>query len=243
MSDVKLLKRFTSATEIREAMKLALSSTKILVQKGMEGYDEKTYNAKDGFPNLLMNYLWPGTRDYNMVLIFFAILNYAASRSSSVSEGKDAFKNELKSNVSKGSNNNILRCLVNPSQSNNKMKYTVDTQKLVTELGKQDSIFKKAIDEIYSKWNYNSKKKDQPLSAEEKAKKINNLITKITERMKKITNWIINGPDVARAYVFVCEKWGANIDEDILNLIEKEVDKNGGETPRSQPGGGDDDHT
>ncbi|MDO4199756.1 MAG: hypothetical protein Q4D57_03295 [Clostridia bacterium] len=221
MSKVEPLKRFKSAAEIRKAMKLAFSSTKALVEAGMNGYDKDKYNTKGGFPNLLATYNWMATRDYNLVLIFLAICSYAASKS-------DEVKTYLNSYVKRTDKNAFLD-MIKPQVSGKKKKYVVNTTKVGTDLKAEDGVLKKVLDAIYDGFTYNPKAKKGVEEKPEDIKKRNEkmigwLLEEIPKRMKKITNWIINGPDVLRAYMFVCEKWGVRIDPETAEALEEQID-------------------
>lgn len=99
MATIKPIATFANAQEIKKSMKLAFGSTKDLVAAGFEGYkgkDDDHITNKKGFPYRLMDYSWGSTRDYNLVLIFLAMYNYALSKTKSESTSDEAMsKNHI----------------------------------------------------------------------------------------------------------------------------------------------------
>ncbi|MDO4200167.1 MAG: hypothetical protein Q4D57_05400 [Clostridia bacterium] len=203
-------------------MKLSVSSTKVLVEKGIAGYLRDMDNTKEGFPNKLAVYNWMATRDFNLVLIFLAMCNYAVTKSQQT--GKGDVLNELKAHVSQL--NNTFTCMVNFKNN----KYQVDTNNLPTQLNK---ILDPILNTIYDGFTYNSKTKkvEEDPNDERKKRIIANLKNEIPKRMKNITNWVINGPDVGGAFLYICEKlWKVTLPPEVREKIGAAT--NGGKEPK-----------
>ncbi len=194
----KTFSAIADAKGVKEAMKVALPSSKKMIQAGFI-YNENTDKTESGFPYLQYKYTRTLMNDFTFAMQIVANMQYALQKNKVEAEG--FIKRMSKQGVS-GTIYHLIH--LNEKTGLLHRKYAVDARMLSESLNDSNG-FKGLLGIVYDEdnvkgFNTNNKTRNDI---------VNDIIKKLQIKAKRMTNWITNGLDVARAILGVLKE--ANI--------------------------------
>ncbi len=198
----KTFSAIADAKGVKEAMKVALPSSKKMIQAGFI-YNENTDKTESGFPYLQYKYTRTLMNDFTFAMQIVANIQYAYRKALNNHVDLPKVKKYI-DYMSRPGDGGTIHYLIHLNEKKGLLhrKYTVDAQKLSKSLNDENG-FRGLLYIIYTQEHaveFTTNKTRRGL--------IEYIIKKLQIKAKRMTNWITNGPDVARAILDVLNKTG-----------------------------------